>query len=57
MSKIDDFKFFINQVKADPRGSAKLIAQAAVLTTTAMVAGVLIVRGAVAIQEQLKAQK
>ena len=52
-----DVKAAIQYCKDQPKEAAKLIVMSAALTAGAMVVGILTVKGATAIQEQLKNQK
>lgn len=57
MIKFDDVKFFVKYTKENPKEAFNVIAQAIVLTSGAMIVGVLITKGATALAEELKARK
>ena len=57
MITLKDVKFFVKFCKENPKEATKTIAQATLMVTGAMTVGILAVKGATAIQEQLKNQK
>lgn len=52
MITMSDIKFFIQYTKENPKEAKKVIAQAVVLTATAMTVGILAVKGATTLVKQ-----